>query len=66
MTDPPPKKGVAEARWETREAWRDFGFLFARAIGIIWIVNHVPFLRLKQWAQDREDGLLPLPGEAND
>ena len=45
-----------------QEAWRDLGFLFARSIGVIWVVNHAPFLRLKQWAQDREDGLIPLPG----
>jgi hypothetical protein len=58
--------GRGAARWEAREAWCDFLFLFAQASGVIWLVRHVPFLRLKQWAQDREDGLIPLPERARD
>lgn len=45
--------------WEVQEDWKDFLFAVCKATGVIWLVNHVPFLRLKQWAQDRQDGLIP-------
>jgi hypothetical protein len=47
-------------RWKLREAWLDLTFVFARAIGVIWLAKRIPFLRLKKWAQDRDDGLIPL------
>ena len=48
-------------RWKFREAWLDLIFVFARTIGVIWLAKHIPGLRLKPWAQDRDDGTIPLP-----
>ena len=42
-----------------QEALRDLGFAFAKAAGLIWLIQRTPFLRLKQWVQDREDGIIP-------
>lgn len=49
----------AYARWKAREAWLDLAFYFAQAIGAIWLAKRLPFLRLKPWAQGRDDGTIP-------
>ena len=52
-------KTFREATWEFHEACLDLAFVFMRSIGIIWFVKR--FGSLRQWAQDRDDGTIPLP-----
>ena len=37
------------------EACLDLVYELAKAVGIIALVKHIPFLRLRGWVQDRED-----------
>lgn len=47
-------------RWERQEAWRNLVYAFTKGMGVIWIIKHIPSLRLKhQWMQDRDDGTIP-------
>ena len=50
------------ASWELQERLRDLGYAFAKVSGMIWLVKRIPFLQLRPWMQDREDGLIPPPG----
>ncbi len=53
------RKTFVEAQWEFHEACLDFVFVLARTIGVVWFVKRYGVLA--QWAQDRDDGTIPLP-----
>ena len=53
MKDKP--QTLNEAIKDLREACLDFAFEFGYMIGVIWIVNRIPQLKLKPWAQARLD-----------
>lgn len=40
---------------EQQKALRDFGYEVAKALGIIWLVQKIPFLVLKDWVQERHE-----------
>ena len=43
---------------ELEKAWRDFLFEFGYSFGFIWVVNRLPWLRLKSQYQSRLDSKL--------
>lgn len=37
------------------KALKDLGYEVAKALGLIWLVNKLPFLELKPWVKERHD-----------
>lgn len=40
---------------EVEKATRDFMYQFAKAIGVVWLVEKLPFLELKPQYKERRD-----------
>ena len=41
---------------DLNEAVRDFLYEFGKLLGIIWLIKKIPFLKLKDWVEEREEG----------
>jgi len=41
---------------ELSEAIRNFLYEFGKSLGIIWLIKKIPFLKLKDWVEEREEG----------